>query len=501
MKERTKELLSSKWWRMNNLYKIVSKRRELITMRFNEEQTKLYAAYALKKQKGKLLRELQLKNRQIGMTTYHAIWMLDSCIFSKWQNCGIIAHEQEALEKIFRIVKTAWENMPELLKPKASLENVRELHFTQTNSTIFITLKARSGTLSHLHISEYAKIRDIEELKAGSFQAAGAGDITIEFTGQGLNHAYEDWNDESQTWTKHFFPWMEHEEYQTPEEYNGKNELEEYLDKLKVSKEQKNWYCFKLDELKDQNLMRQEYPSTPEEAFITSSRGVFTKELEGIGILEPIETIIEANCIIEVFEKPLTKEGGDEYDAQYCLGADPSGGYSDGDFSCFYIINSKTRRIAVRWHGHIAPDLFGQEIAKWGKKYNSAYAGIEVNNHGLTTITSIKAEYPDLYQRERRDLVTGDITRELGWNTNTKSKDELIDELKTCLRDKSIESVPKGLLKELKTFVRKDNGRCEAEEGSHDDEVMALGISLMMCQFNPYFIYYSRKGKYMGRET
>jgi len=484
------ERLNSKHWRMNHLYKIVNKNRDLVQMRFNPEQEKLYRAYANKKsaQPG-LLREMILKNRQVGFSTFHLIWMLDDCIFLKNQNACLIAHEQEALEKLFRIVKTAWENMPEELRPKATLENIRELHFPHSNSTIFIALKARSGTLSHLHVSEYAKIKDVIELKSGSFQAAGAGDITVEFTGNGLNHAYTDWNENS-AWSKHFFPWTEHEEY-TLKDWAGLRNHEEYLNKLKVTEEQKNWWYAKLDELGDIGLLKQEYPAEDDEAFITSSRGVFSDVLE-TPESTPISSLNEPHLVLDIYEEPGKEE-------QYVIGADPSGGFADGDFSCFYIINSRTRKIALEWHGHIAPDLFGLEIKKYADKYNQAFIGIEVNNHGLSTINAIKDLGVDLYQRERRDRVTNEITTELGWQTTAQSKDELLDEIRTNLRDGSVKTIPKGLKRELQTFVRKENGRCEAEEGCHDDKVVALGIGLMMVKASPYWVIKTKKNKFMGR--
>jgi len=493
MKERTKQLLSSKWWRLNHLYKIVDKERSLVAIRFNEEQAKLYNSYANKKKSGQLLRELQLKNRQIGMTTFHAIYMLDSCLFTRNQNCGIIAHEQESLEKIFRIVKTAWENMPEALRPKASLENIRELHFPHSNSTIFITLKARSGTLSHLHISEYAKIRDVQELKAGSFQAAGAGDITIEFTAQGINHAYEHWYSEDRVWTRHFFPWHEHKEYKTDRKYEGDRVYEDYLNKYGVSEEQKNWWYYKLDELSDASLMKQEYPSDQDEAYQTTSRSVFQDCLAHVSEATPIETINEPHLTVNIYKHP-------EDSGQYVIGADPSGGYADGDFSSFYILDNRTRQVCLRWHGRLDPDRFGREIVKYATKYNYAFVVPEINNHGLTVVQAMLNDgYTEIYQRQRRDKVSEDITLEWGWNTNTQSRDELIDEVKAVLRDGSVKEVPGGLLKELRTFVKTETGKCQAEVGQHDDEVFAFGLALMGIRFRPYFEITSKRNKYMGR--
>ena len=219
---------------------------------------------------------------------------------------------------------------------------------------------------------------------------------------------------------------------------------------------------------------------------------MFHVELDGIKALKPIETKEEVNCTIETYEMP-------EDDAQYVLGADCSAGLSTGDYSVFYIINSKTRDVALRWHGRLAPDLFGKEIEKYAREYNNAFCGIEVNNHGLSVINSIKEDYSEIYRRERRDRVTEEITKELGWNTNIKSREEMIDEIKVNLRE--YDKLPAALIRELRTFVKKDNGRVEAENGCHDDEVFGFGIALMMVRHNPFWEFKKKERKYMGRQT
>ena len=49
------------------------------------------------------------------------------------------------------------------------------------------------------------------------------------------------------------------------------------------------------------------------------------------------------------------------------------------------------------WHGHIDPDLFGDELYKLGVFYNYAYLGVENNNHGLTTLKRYKIENIGIY--------------------------------------------------------------------------------------------------------
>ena len=238
--------------------------------------------------------------------------------------------------------------------------------------------------------------------------------------------------------------------------------------------------------------MKQEYPLNEEDAFLHSGKGLFQDELEK-GNFRVIDSVEEEDNM-SIYKEP---EDGEEY----CIGADCSMGHKDGDAQCFYVMNSKTWEVAARWHGRIAPDLYAEQIIKWGDYYNEAFVGIEENNCGLAVITTVKQDYTNLYQRERRDKVTDEITHQLGWYTSDKTKDEIIASVKKALREGDVPGIPIELREELKTFVQKENGKREALEGCHDDEVMAFGITIMMIKHNPYYEIKTSHSKFMGRET
>jgi hypothetical protein len=56
----------------------------------------------------------------------------------------------------------------------------------------------------------------------------------------------------------------------------------------------------------------------------------------------------------------------------------------------------------------------------------------------------------------------------------------MLDELNALIRSGGIEIPNKDLIREMITFVVWENGKPMAEEGCHDDRVMALGIGLQM---------------------
>jgi len=81
-------LLSDKWWRMDNLYKIENERGELVTFKLRPAQRLLF----------ELMHWLNiiLKARQLGFSTAIDIYLLDEALFNKNMKCGIIAQDQQA---------------------------------------------------------------------------------------------------------------------------------------------------------------------------------------------------------------------------------------------------------------------------------------------------------------------------------------------------------------------------------------------------------------------
>lgn len=69
-----------------------------------------------------------------------------------------------------------------------------------------MTLDARSGTVSDLHISELAFINHAEEMMAGTLPATKNADITIETTANGMNYFYKFWNNYQNKSKPIFFP-------------------------------------------------------------------------------------------------------------------------------------------------------------------------------------------------------------------------------------------------------------------------------------------------------
>lgn len=169
-----------------------------------------------------------------------------------------------------------------------------------------------------------------------------------------------------------------------------------------------------------------------------------------------------------IFERPQEKR-------IYALGADVAEGIETGDFSTVCILNNDYEQVAS-WHGHIAPDLFGKLIYHIGKFYNNATAAVEVNNHGLTTITKIRdMEYPNIYSRTVKEERLDKYTKKLGWHTNSKTKAQMLDEFVAFYRDKTIMLRDIALLKEMLSLTIESDGNVNL---NGKDRVVSVCIAI-----------------------
>ena len=239
----------------------------------------------------------------------------------------------------------------------------------------------------------------------------------------------------------------------------------------------------------DEELFMQEYPSTPEEAFIASGRPKFSipalKKYQTItrepkrGYLQygsdgKVFFIADKKGYVSIWKEPQS-------DVLYCIGADVAEGLEKGDYSCGVVGNVKTFDIDAMWHGRIDADLFGEELVKLAKYYNDAYLGVENNNHGLTTLSTIKKkEYWNLFFTKTYDKIADTMTQKLGWTTSSRTKPFMIDKLAEFVREMYLGIYSDLIISEMFTYIIEANGATNAQEGCFDDTVMATAILLQL---------------------
>ena len=246
-----------------------------------------------------------------------------------------------------------------------------------------------------------------------------------------------------------------------------------------------DWYETKKRSLPSWQL-HQEYPQTPDEAFIKSGNPFFdVEQLAEWETFEPRKGVLVARDFVTFVEQEgnLAVWALPEHEESYVIGADVAEGLEHGDYCSAHVIRWKTRDVVAVWHGHIPPDEFAEILANLGKFYNGALIGVENNNHGLTTCKYLKDwhRYPNIFYARVIDERTKRATNKIGWTTSKKTKPKMLDDLAQELRERTLGLWDRGTVGELRTFVRDENGRLHGSP--FDDRVMSLAVAVQMLDY------------------
>jgi hypothetical protein len=396
--------------------------------------------------------------------------------------------------------------LPDMLKPTEKYNNRRELRFDKLNSSWSIDTATknmgRSRTVNFLHASECAFWQyGIAPTQASLGEALTKDAIKIyESTANGFNDFNKMWS--SGHHINCFYEWWNTKEYRVSFESeivkegfikDIENNSEWIFVRCKWLKEtvgleydQIYWYYKKYLNYIDKSLIKQEYPCSPQEAFIASGscifdtekivqrinavrdpirRGYFTYQYDGLHISN-ISWIDDENGYIKIYKEPSNDS--------FLIGGDTAGEGSDNFTG--HVINAKTgEQVAVLKH-KFDEDLYTKQIYCLGKYYNTAMLAIECNFSTYPNNELDRVEYPKIYQRKREDTFTHRPVMAYGFKTTSLTRPLILSNLVELSRDNIDLINDKETLEEMLTFIRNEKGRPEAQEGSHDDLVMGLAI-------------------------
>jgi len=475
--------LKDKSWRINNLYKIVNKKGKKVTYRENKVQQQVTLS--------RHTRNIDLKGRQTGMTTRACIHMLDEVLFKPTYSCFIIAHKLDAIKKIFKKIKIAYDSIPQEVKDFVGWEvftdSANELSFSH-GSVIGVGLSSRSDTINHLHISEFGKIckeypTKAEEIITGAVESVPMdGFIDIESTAEGSLGYFHDmfweaWEVEPQSkldWKSHFWKWTDMDEYQLEGEMSLSKEALDYQLKHKLTDAQINWWFQKQKTLKDK--MFQEYPTIPEEAFDYSGNKMFD-----------IDTLNAQKILIGKKEGEWTFYKDYIPEHRYSAGADVSEGVGR-DASTIVILDlTEMEVVATYKYNKIDPSLFAYEIRNGCNMYGACLVAPERNNHGHATLSKLKEIYPQemIYTYVQEDRIQKINTTKWGWLTTAKTKPTMLYDLKEIVNNGEFTINDRTLLMEMKMYDKNDLNiiKYDVNVTKHFDLLIATSIAY---QIAPY---------------
>ncbi len=256
--------------------------------------------------------------------------------------------------------------------------------------------------------------------------------------------------------------------------------------------------------------MQAEYPSTADEAFTATDRGVFDTDgiarlrtecrqpastgeicgnaVKGREALRNVHFTADSAGRLKIWKHPEQSVSTDRY-----LTIVDIGGRSDtSDYSVRAVVDrhgdGNRPEIVAQWRGHTDHDLLAWNASQIATYYRKALLIVESNtietertegeNSGYI-LDEIADYYDNVYYRRSGE---GSTAMRPGFHTNRQTKPLIVNNLVAAVRDGSYTERDSGAVDELQTYERKPNGTFGAKDGHHDDILMTRCIGLFIAQ-------------------
>ena len=517
---------------MENHAHIINKERKDQLLTFNQAQDDIYNVIKRRRAEGKPCYILVLKARQLGMSTFTEGLGTTMCVMYPNQSMFIMTHEEKASQQLYGMAHYYYENFPEWLKAEAEVIKDNQSLMSFTNGSKIQTMVAspnssgtgRGQTFTFAHLSEFDWWNgDAMSILAGVLSACTKDAIVIiETTANGCGNFKKMWDEavkqkldgEDDGWIPLFYPWHTDTNYRMP--YSGFEltpEEERLKKKFNLDLEQIAWRrnMIKTRFSGDVTLFNQEFPATPEEAFISSGKCIFDlnkiaerkeqlRELTNPFIdkgyflydlsfdsftherkLRDIRWVSDyKNGYITIYKKVENRH-------PYTLAVDPAGDGSDFTAGVCLDNRSASQVCVLHANGMQSFEIACQAYCL-GIHYNEALLGAETN-FAPEIMTYLKElGYPNLYiQGNDTNDVASKFGTKYGFRTTTVTRPHLISMLIEYINKSNYLVNDYQTLVEAENFVRvyklvdgKTKQKEQANAGQHDDLLMSLGICLYM---------------------
>ena len=396
--------------------------------------------------------------RQAGKSVSVGLYLLWRALFTKDINIGICANKLSLATEVLDKIKKIFIQLPIWLQQ--GLEAWNKTYIIFENGTRIMTSAGdsdafRGYSIHIMMIDECAFISNtnwqgIQDSVFPSQEALSQKQKVLVSTPNGMNHWYhlvQQAKRENSGYEYFTMDWREVPRYK---EDGSKIDPEEYK-REKIKKEGKLWFA--------QNF---------ELAFLGSSNTLIESTALQNLIPRDEDQIIFNSLFsgLRIFEKPIDGHS-------YIIGVDPA---KEGiDKTAIQVLD-----VTVLPFKQVAcanlDDSYLTIPAKLfdlGQYYNWAMVVVENNiDNSIVDNLSFNYEYEGEIFRERGKNL-------LGFRTTTKTKKQMLSLLKKLIEEDKFKIADKATIDELFVFVQQKNGSFSAQDGYHDDLVMALCIALV----------------------
>ena len=507
---------------------------KIIPFLFNEPQKKIHEIIQKRRKENKLQRYIVLKARHEGVSTFFEAWNFHNAHMHENTRSMIMAHEKDSAKEIFQMCNLFYECLPNQMKPMTKYANKMELYFANPDPKTASLVPGMRSSLKVLtagkdsvgrgfsfdagsiHFSEVAfwpNPEDTVESILSIIPMTPEVLVVYESTANGVgNYFHEEWT-EAEAGSSNFFPiflaWFELERYSYPfESEQAKKKFMQSLDKhedelvqrFKVAPEKLLWRRMQIrnyrrtkSNVSPLEKFKQEFPATPEEAFVVSGACVFDREklrelhkhckepkrrvhvstFAGRASFRPDE-----KGELSIWEEPIK-------DSIYIIGVDASGGESS-DSGCIEVLKMLRPPLIAQqvaeWHGKESPVELASTINALGTRYNNALVAIEVypSAHGAVAQNELLKHYYNIYRGERIGVYKAKLSNKYGWETDVRTKPLMTSFCNHCIgivdNPTYVSINSKALIGEMMTYIR--DGTAGNAATGHDDRVIAFMIAL-----------------------
>jgi hypothetical protein len=496
---------------------------EMVPFRFNPSQQKIMAKVRAHQSKHRHLWMIFLKARRLGISRWTAGLALAHCLQKVNAHARVVGQLTETSKEMYDQVGQFADQLPIRLPPRTQ----REMLFPHSGgvsrfsrATAKTVIGGRGLTHSFLHLTE-AAFYPGEDSFVALLNTVSAADpdniVVVETTAHGVEGDgaayYNYWQAavaEENEFLAIFLPWWEDPASRLPDKYAPDAPADDYerwlMEEFRCTRGQIAWFRSTLETKCGGSIYtwKQEYPASPDEAFIASGEPVFDfKELEYMrqSCQDPIlkGDILGAPKSLKMVEQPegplYVWEEPHDLD-HYYVGCDAAKGTETGDFAALVGWNAETGRQAFSYVARIGSERLA-ELAEWlCRRYNKAMINVELTGGwGYSVMKDLrdKYHYPNQYLwRSRDDKPDTKPRQAFGWETTDRSRQMLFNTFRKAVRaslprdygDGRAVSRPEVIVRDIRLYAQASRAqsdigfRWRVLEG-HDDILMAAWLGFI----------------------